>query len=378
MKKILSMLLVVVMLFSLATLTVAADGTQSETTIPDVGVTQATYKNSDYVNAISVSELTANGLFLDPSQGTSAGFVLATTDYDLTEVSNYKISFDATINFTKTNDGQNEFNFQFGFGLNPEVSVSKVTTPYVSGDRTYESTYRRWTYTNAQGVADNRQSVADAAYAGNTLTMEFVVEGNKLTKVNAICNGITQNWIVKEGYELDATVGAFGFSMYSSTSTNRTMTIKNLKVTVGEEATPSYSVDFAARYEARCVAEAKFVQMSTDKTAMRVLAEVALPEANFADFECVGFEVAKTGGTNTLTGTTTTLYKSVSTNGEPYVAGDGIYLAAMVIQNIPTTGTYTFTVKPFIKDTAGNVYYGTEVSFAITEGVVVPDGNINE
>ena len=95
-------------------------------------------------------------------------------------------------------------------------------------------------------------------------------------------------------------------------------------------------------------------------------------------YSSVGFTVALDGG-NTLNKECQNVYRKLvytkadNTLGEITAAQlDGTYVFALAIDNIPATGTVTFTVTPFAKGLDGTtVYTGTSYSVTYTDGAYV-------
>jgi hypothetical protein len=165
---------------------------------------------------------------------------------------------------------------------------------------------------------------------------------------------------------------AFGFSIrvdYNGSFSENTFIglISNLSVTSNGET--KYSVDFAERYAdiEKCSATVMGGQLSNDKTTFRILSGIKLSEAQLSSYTSHGFEISlkdSTKGAKTLQ--SSVVYTSVQAAGATVNATDG-YLGAMTVTGLSADKDYTFIVRAFVVDAAGNKYMSKAVEISTAQ-----------
>ncbi|MBQ8850122.1 MAG: hypothetical protein IJ011_07320 [Clostridia bacterium] len=136
-------------------------------------------------------------------------------------------------------------------------------------------------------------------------------------------------------------------------------------------------------------------KLGTDTLQVRLVAELASTEYRNTGFEIVVVEklatYATANGVTTITvaqptigaaavetdQNSTTVYTSLKAFGEdgtelaPVTASEGKYLSAITVTNIPTAGTFTFIIKPYVTLLDGSgVEYGASYAVVVVDGAV--------
>lgn len=93
-------------------------------------------------------------------------------------------------------------------------------------------------------------------------------------------------------------------------------------------------------------------------------------------FSAVGydFRIVRNGDNMVATGAlrSSEVYDSILAAGDPITAEslNGNKIFALAITNIPTTGSYTITIKPLAVSLAGDTVYGSDIVMTVIDGVV--------
>ncbi|MBQ9112607.1 MAG: hypothetical protein IJY08_03400 [Clostridia bacterium] len=139
-------------------------------------------------------------------------------------------------------------------------------------------------------------------------------------------------------------------------------------ISIKTSSETKYSVDFAERYAdiQNCRATVKGGQLSSDNTTLRVVSELNMTEAELANYASHGFEISlkdSTKGAKILS--STTVYTSIKAAGETVTATDG-YLGVMTVTGLSAGKSYTFVVRAYVTDAAGNKYVSAAKEISVT------------
>ncbi len=118
-----------------------------------------------------------------------------------------------------------------------------------------------------------------------------------------------------------------------------------------------------------------------DSMALRLIGLVGLTAEELADWQSVGFDILVTRASDgkTVRGSVsgTAVYGAILGDAEGQLARysaedlNANYLAALTVKNIPTSGTYTITVRPFAVDGSGVRVTGAAGALTVTDGALV-------
>ena len=116
-------------------------------------------------------------------------------------------------------------------------------------------------------------------------------------------------------------------------------------------------------------------------TALRLIGLVQLTDAELKDWQSVGFDILVTRASDgkTVRGSVsgTAVYGAILGDAEGHLARysaenlNAAYLAALTVKNIPTSGTYTITVRPFAVDGSGVRVTSAAGVLTVTDGALV-------
>lgn len=118
-----------------------------------------------------------------------------------------------------------------------------------------------------------------------------------------------------------------------------------------------------------------------DSMALRLIGLVGLTAEELADWQSVGFDILVTRASDgkTVRGSVsgTAVYGAILADTEGQLARysaedlNANYLAALTVKNIPVTGTYTVTVRPFAVDGNGVRVTSAADTLTVTDGALV-------
>ncbi len=368
MKRVLPLVLAAIMALMLAapfTVSVSADDPPED----PIAVSVTPFTNGESDSKDFYSKLTKNGFACRmPAQtNLSSGIRISSEGNRLAALENYTITFCLAVDAEAAANGWN-FSVGYGSAATPDYRnwfASGTLARYMSETEIYWNSYA----TRDRAIA---RQIGPCITSGKDVTYQFTVESGKLNKIVLTCDGIVWE---NTGYQIDATVGDFGFTI-DNPNANRARggVFKTLSVTTASETV--YSVDFARAYCEEAIRLNGYQTKKMDGAGSYDVRFVAdIKQELVADAQKVSFAVsASYTDSEHLTPVavleksfdTYTVYEKILADGEPVNAADDYCFALFDLTEIPEDVAVTFSVTPRITDQNGTVYNGKTVVVALS------------
>ena len=390
MKKIMSLILAVLCVTLAALpLSVSAEVAENTKTVyaDDIGVEQMI---SAYIasNPTRENKLEKNGLLLKAAHSRPVGFWLTPDNYDiknLTEdytisvnmLSTHYVGDDEASQIVEPNSnnrtwvlfgtGSKSFVPNTGSGDEWKICSNMVATTDPGLKVCYDE--NSGYYLAFDGVAKTNNpasaAIAEAMITGKSAVVyqfAFDATNKKMTSVTMSLENQTETKITYDFDDVDVGDGNFGFGLrevYGNKKSRFTGIVSELSVKTETET--KYSVDFAERYAdiQNCRSTVIGGQLSDDNTTVRILSAITMEDTELANYASHGFEISLKDSVNgAQTRTSTKVYTSVSAAGDTVTAVDEKcdFIGAMTVTGLAAGESYTFVVRAFVTDAAGNKY----------------------
>ncbi|MBQ8818369.1 MAG: hypothetical protein IJZ83_07310 [Clostridia bacterium] len=375
MKKIMSLILAVLCI-TLAALPLSVSADVADNTkvyVPEIltSVKTATNTNNSATPYKTSTASCADGqVNLHTFVNGGSAFMVTPSEYNLTAITeDITLSFEMTsthYNWASNSEGAattigaNSENYTwlvFGVGTDNSANVSAayawnyctemVDENQLSVKVCYNTTSGYHLYWNNTIVATNSK-IAEAIITGNDAVIyefDFDAETKTMTKMTMTLESDRSKMLEFDITDMDIGAGNFAFGLrenYGKTYTTFDGTISNISII------PS-----------NCRSTVIGGQLSDDNTTVRILSAITMEDTELANYASHGFEISRKGSDKgAQTRTSTKVYTSVSAAGDTVTAeSKGCnFIGAMTVTGLAAGESYTFVVRAFVTDAAGNKY----------------------
>ena len=382
MKKVISLILAVLCM-TLAALPFSVSAGESAKTVYADDIEMAVMPGKTGGNASSSYEISSEGLKINQAMKFPAVLYNGMSNWNVETLTDYSITMKM-----KTTVPTTGYWLMLGFGKGNLTSIDSTANFAAIKNRIgicvrdAQLAIKNWNdATEVVYNSANDDALADSIRGGSEVTYVLEVKSSVLAKIT-ISNGI-----VSQSYELDyngtaddkSVVNgisvtpdyfgyAWGYAWNDNTSSGSSAKYINSVVSslsVEGNGNTTYSLDYADLN--KCYATVMGGQLSNDKTTFRILSGIKLSEAQLSSYASHGFEISlkdSTKGAKTLQ--SSVVYTSVQAAGTTVNATDG-YLGAMTVTGLSADKDYTFIVRAFVVDAAGNKYMSAAVEISTAD-----------
>jgi hypothetical protein len=378
MKKVISLILAVLCM-TLAALPFSVSA-EAKTVYAD-DIEMAVMPGKTGSNASSSNEISSEGLKINQAMKFPAVLYNGMSNWNVETLTDYSITMKM-----KTTVPTTGYWLMLGFGKGNLTSIDSTANFAAIKNRIgicvrdAQLAIKNWNdATEVVYNSANDDALADSIRGGSEVTYVLEVKSSVLAKIT-ISNGI-----VSQSYELDyngtaddkSVVNrisvtpdyfgyAWGYAWNDNTSTGSSAKYINSVVSslyVEGNGNTTYSLDYADLAECS-TATVRGGQLSDDGKMFRVVSDIALSEEDLSGYSEHGFEISLKGSTKgAQILKSSTVYTSISAAGDPVTATKG-YLGVMTVTGLTAGTDYTFVVRAFVVDAAGNKYFSEAVEIS--------------
>ena len=376
MKKIMSLILAVLCVTLAALpLSVSAEVAENTKTVYADDIQMAIQSGTTGGNASSSYEITSNGLEIAQAMKFPAVLYHDISKWSDNTLTDYSITLKMTTTVPTTN-----YWLMLGYvkgtlsPIDSSSNFSAITNRIGICVKDASLTIKNWNDgTEVAYTSEDDDVIADAIRNGTEMTYTLEVKSSVLASISISNETISNTY----SFDYDGTASdiekvngititndyfgySWGYAWNDNTGSGSSAkyinsTLESIDVSIGENSV--YSLDYADL--ANCRSTVIGGQLSDDNTTVRILSAITMEDTELANYASHGFEISRKGSDKgAQTRTSTKVYTSVSAAGDTVTAGDEKcdFIGAMTVTGLAAGESYTFVVRAFVTDAAGNKY----------------------